>query len=95
MTEPVRKLLAYECERARHFFTAAAQAMPPAESRKLVAAQIMGGIYFEILQRIEGRRYDVFSERVRVPKFARARIALQTWAMSQLSAIGLTRSARA
>ena len=95
MTEPVRKLLAYECERARDFFTAAAQAMPPAESRKLVAAQIMGGIYFEILQRIEGRGYDVFTERVRVPKFARARIALQTWMMSQLSAIGLTRSARA
>ena len=95
MTEPLRHLLAYECERARNFFTAAAQAMPPAESRKLVAAQIMGGIYFEILQRIEGRGYDVFTERVRVPKFARARIALQTWTMSQLSAIGLTRSARA
>jgi len=95
MTEPVRKLIAYECQRARHFFTAAAQAMPPAESRKLVAAEIMGGIYFEILQRIERRGYDVFTERVRVPKVARARIAVQTWAMSQLSAIGLTRSARA
>jgi 15-cis-phytoene synthase len=95
MTEPVRKLIAHECQRARHFFTAAAQAMPPAESRKLVAAEIMGGIYFEILQRIERRGYDVFTERVRVPKVARARIAVQIWAMSQLSAIGLTRSARA
>ena len=95
MTEPVRKLIAHQCQRARHFFTAAAQAMPPAEVRKLVAAEIMGGIYFEILQRIERRGYDVFTERVRVPKFARARIALQIWAMSQLSAIGLTRSARA
>jgi phytoene synthase len=95
MTEPVRKLLAHQCQRARHFFTVAAQAMPPAEARKLVAAEIMGGIYFEILQRIERRGYDVFTERVRVPKFARARIALQIWAMSQLSAIGLTRSARA
>ncbi len=95
MTEPVRKLIAYECQRARHFFTAAAQAMPPADARKLVAAEIMGGIYFEILQRIERRGYDVFTERVRVPKYARARIAVQTWARSQLSAIGLTRSARA
>ena len=69
--------------------------MPPAESRKLVAAEIMGGIYFEILQRIERRGYDVFTERVRVPKFVRARIALQIWTLSQLSAIGLTRSARA
>jgi phytoene synthase len=95
MTEPIRKLLAYECQRARHFYDAAAQAMPGAESRKLIAAEIMGGIYFEILQRIERRGYDVFTERVRVPKFARARIALQTFALSHLSAFGLTRSARA
>jgi len=95
VTEPVRKLIAFECQRARHFFAAAAQAMPHAEARKLVAAEIMGAIYFEILQRIERRGYDVFTERVRVPKFVRARIALQIWARSQLSAIGLTRSARA
>ena len=37
--------------------------MPPAEARQLVAAEIMGGIYFEILQRIERRGYDVFTER--------------------------------
>jgi phytoene synthase len=90
VTEPVRKLLAHECQRARHFFTAARQAMPHAEARKLVAAEIMGGIYFEILQRIERRGYDVFSERIRVPKVVRARIALQIWALSQLSAFGLT-----
>ncbi len=95
MTDPIRRLLTHECQRARHFFTAAAQAMPPDEARKLVAAEIMGGIYFEILQRIEQRGYDVFTERVRVPKIVRARIALRVWAVSQLSAIGLTRSARA
>ena len=95
VTEPVRALLAHECQRARHFFTAARQAMPHGGARKLVAAEIMGAIYFEILQRIERRGYDVFSERVRVPKLVRARIALQIWAMSQLSAFGLIRSARA
>ena len=95
VTAPIRKLLAHECQRARHLYTAAAQAMPHGEARKLVAAEIMGGIYFEILQRIEQRGYDVFTERVRVPKIVRARIALRVWAVSQLSAIGLTRSARA
>jgi len=95
VTGAIRELLAHECQRAREFYAAAAQAMPHAESRKLVAAEIMGGIYFEILQRIERRGYDVFSERVRVPKLQRARIALQIWALSQLSAFGLTRSARA
>ena len=95
MTDAIRKLLAHECQRARQFYTAAAQAMPHAESRKLVAAEIMGAIYFEILQRIERRGYDVFTERIRVPKLQRARIALQIWALSQLSAFDLTRSARA
>jgi phytoene synthase len=95
MTDAIRNLLAHECQRARHFYAAAAQAMPREESRKLVAAEIMGGIYFEILQRIERRGYDVFTERIRVPKLQRARIALQIWALTQLSAFGLTRSARA
>ena len=95
LTEPMRRLLAYECQRARQFFNAAAQAMPPAEARRLVAAEIMGRIYFEILHRIEQRGYDVFTEVIRVPKIIRARIALTTWAMTQLSAIGVRRSARA
>jgi phytoene synthase len=95
VTEPMRRLLAHECLRARQFFNAAAQAMPPAEARRLVAAEIMGRIYFEILQRIEQRGYDVFTEVIRVPKIIRVRIALTTWAMTQLSAIGFRRSARA
>lgn len=95
VTEPMRRLLAHECQRARQFFNAAAQAMPPAEARRLVAAEIMGRIYFEILHRIEQRGYDVFTEVIRVPKVIRARIALTTWAMTQLSAIGFRRSARA
>ena len=95
VTEPMRRLLAHECMRARQFFNAAAQAMPPAEARRLVAAEIMGRIYFEILQRIEQRGYDVFTEVIRVPKIIRARIALTTWAMTRLSAIGFRRSARA
>jgi 15-cis-phytoene synthase len=95
LTGAIRNLLAHQCQRARHFYAAAAQAMPHEAARKLVAAEIMGGIYFEILQRIERRGYDVFTERVRVPKLQRARIALQIWALSQLSAFGPTRSARA
>ena len=63
VTPAVRALLAFECERARQLYAAAARALPPAEASKLIAAEIMGGIYFEILQRIERRGYDVFSER--------------------------------
>lgn len=94
VTDPIARLLRFEAQRARQFYTAAAQAMPHEEIRKLIAAEIMGGIYFEILHRIERRGYDVFGEVIRVPKMVRARIALQIWAMSHLSAFGwlLTRS---
>lgn len=86
VTSEIRQLLAHECQRARQFFTAASQAMPADEARKLVAAEIMGGIYYAILERIEKRGYDVFTEVIRVPKFARARIAAAIWARAQLSA---------
>ena len=96
VTAPVRALLAFECQRAHRLFSTAGQAMPPAEARRLVAAEIMGGIYFEILQRIEASGYDVFSAVIRVPKAVRARIALSIWARTQvMSAFGFRRSARA
>jgi phytoene synthase len=89
VTDPVRRLLAFECQRARDCYVRAAQAMPPLAARKLVAAEIMGAIYFEILQRIERRGYDVFSEVVRVPRPARARIAASTFVRNWLWAIGV------
>jgi phytoene synthase len=95
VTDGIRQLLSHQAQRAQQFFAAAEQAMPASETRKLVAAEIMGGIYYEILERIEQRGFDVFSEVIRVPKIVRARIALTVWARSQLSAIGLRRSARA
>ena len=93
VTNEIRQLLAFQCQRARQFFTAASQAMPHQEARKLVAAEIMGGIYYAILERVELRGYDVFTEVIRVPKFTRARIALAIWARSQLSAIGVMKPA--
>ena len=62
---------------------------------ELLAAEIMGGIYFEILQRIERRGFDVFTEVIRLPKVVRARIALSIWARGQLSALGYRLFSRA
>lgn len=77
--DPVRALLKFECDRAREFYGRAAAQLPPADRRSLVAAEIMGAIYFAILQRIERADYDVFSRRIRVPRPHRALIALRVW----------------
>jgi phytoene synthase len=86
MTPAVRSLVAAQCARARDYYERAAAALPPGEARHLVAAEIMGAIYFAILQRIERRGYDVFSEIVRVPRPQRALIAAATWARTLLRA---------
>ena len=69
----------FECERARFYYTKAAATLPPVDRRSLLAAEIMGAIYFEILRRIERSGYDVFSRRIRVPRPYRAVIALRLW----------------
>ncbi len=77
----VRALLAFECVRARSFYASAERRLASTRRRRrLVAARIMGAIYLAILERIERRGYDVFSEVVRVPRPRRAAIAATTWA---------------
>ena len=80
VTPQVRELLAFQCTRARQYFSEAAQALRRTNARRLVAAEIMGAVYQEILRRVEQNGYDVFSQVMRVPRPARARIALATWA---------------
>jgi len=84
VTPEVRDLLRFECERARYYYRLAADERPRVDARSLVAAEIMGGIYFEILRRIERAGYDVFSRRVRVPRPYRALIALRIWVRTVL-----------
>jgi 15-cis-phytoene synthase len=79
VTEPVRALLAFEAARAREYFARAAEALRRTNARRLVAAEIMGAVYLEILRRVERSNYDVFSRVIRVPRPARAVIAIVTW----------------
>lgn len=79
VTEPVRTLLAFQCARARDYYRKALEARSAVDQRRLVAAEIMRAVYAETLLRIERRGYDVFSERVRVPKPVQALIALRQW----------------
>jgi phytoene synthase len=79
VSAPVRRLLSFECRRAREFYQRAVEARPPEDRRRLIAAEIMRAVYFETLTRIEQRDYDVFSARARVPKPIQAWIALRQW----------------
>ena len=79
VTENVRHLLAFECERARQYYRKAAQALPPRDARGLIAARMMAAIYGELLRAIERSNYDVFQRRIRVGRPRQAMIAALTW----------------
>ncbi len=76
LTESFKRLMAFQCERAREFFQQAEEALHEnGEARKLKSARIMGGIYAELLRQIEKSGYGVFSHRISVPRFKQLRIA--------------------
>lgn len=79
MTPAMRELLAFEAARARQYFERARQALPREDTRRLIAAEIMGAIYFDLLKRIERAGFDVFRSRISVPRYRRAWIAVGTW----------------
>lgn len=81
----VRDLLAQQAARARRYYARARAALPREDAQRLVAAEIMSGIYRGILDRIERSGYDVFTKPIRVPRPARAWIAATTWAKAMIS----------
>jgi phytoene synthase len=75
----VRALLEFQAKRARDYFSLAIQALPKDDARRFVAAEIMRVIYFDLLCRIEGAGFDVFTSVVRVPRPRQARLAFGVW----------------
>jgi 15-cis-phytoene synthase len=83
VTEPVRRLLEFECRRARDFYQRAIDARPDADRRRLAAAEIMRAVYFGTLRRVEREGYDVFTRRIRLTRPEQAFIALRQWLLSR------------
>jgi phytoene synthase len=84
VTDGFVKLMAHEAERARDYYRAAWAALPPADARSLVPAEIMGHIYHALLAGIEARGFRVFGERVTVPTRRKIAIALRCWAAARI-----------
>lgn len=56
-------LMRFEAERARGFYAAATDALPPGDRRALVAAEIMHSVYRRLLDRMECDDFHVFGQR--------------------------------
>ncbi|HEY0795170.1 MAG TPA: phytoene/squalene synthase family protein [Acidisarcina sp.] len=62
-----RELLAFEAERADHYYQSAQALLPLIAADSRPALWVLVTIYRRLLERIKARNYDVFTEKVRVP----------------------------
>ena len=84
ITPAFRDLMRFEVERARQFYAAARTALPVEDYQSMLPADVMGAIYSRLLDRIEDRGYDVFSERIRLSDAHRLWLALTCWIKHRL-----------
>jgi phytoene synthase len=67
-------------QRARHFYRLARETLPTADRRSMVAAELMGSVYWRLLCKLERRRFDVFGpELTRLNKGQKALLILRSW----------------
>jgi phytoene synthase len=76
----LRGLLAFEAERARSHYAAAARALPERDRHAMRAARIMGAVYRALLEEWARRGHPVAGPRVQLSKPRKLWIALRTLA---------------
>jgi 15-cis-phytoene synthase len=78
-------LMRFQADRAHAYYRAARAARPRSHGRRLIAAEIMGGIYRDLLREIEARRFRVFDGRIRVSTPRKIALALGIYLRGQLA----------
>ncbi len=81
---PFIQLMKHEHARAVTYFERAAASLPEGDRASMFAAEIMGSIYRELLDNIAAAQFDVYRNRITVPKMRRLKIALRIWLDSKL-----------
>jgi phytoene synthase len=75
----LRPLLQMEAQRAREFYAAAEQLLPLIDDDAQPALWALVEIYRRLLERIEQRNYDVFSERIRLSVAEKLGVLCRGW----------------
>ena len=66
--------------RARDFYTRARETLPQADRRSMVAAELMGSVYWRLLRKLERQKFDVFGPQpMRLNKGQKILLILRTW----------------
>jgi 15-cis-phytoene synthase len=75
-----RSLAAEVAERARGYYQMARRTLPVPERRSMIAAELMGSVYWELLRKLESVQFNVFGpHRIRLAKWHKLILILRTW----------------
>jgi phytoene synthase len=66
--------------RAKHFYALAKQTLPPEDRRSMIAADLMGAVYWRLLRKLDRQRFDVFGPTpTRLSKAQKLGLIFRTW----------------
>lgn len=75
-----RELAASIAGRAKHFYRLARETLPIEDRRSMAAAELMGSVYWRLLEKLEAQQFNVFGpEPMRVSKGQKVLLILRTW----------------
>ena len=67
-------------QRARCFYLQARQSLPPEDRRSMATAELMGSVYWRLLEKLEAQQFNVFdSSPLRLTKAQKLFLILRTW----------------
>ena len=79
-TDRFQNLAASVADRARGFYGRARATLPPEDRRAMVAAELMGSVYWRLLRKLEAKRFDVLGpEPTRLSKPQKLALILRSW----------------
>lgn len=78
------RLAAEVAARARGFYRGAREALPEADRRSMVAAELMGSVYWRLLEKLEASEFRVFGANpTRLSRWQKLLLILRTWVRIQ------------
>jgi phytoene synthase len=79
-TANYRALAASVAERAKNFYSLARQTLPAEDRKSMVAAELMGAVYWQLLKKLEKNQFNVFGEQpVRLRKLQKLGLIFRSW----------------
>ncbi len=74
LDKKLKILLKLQADRAETHFDRAFSLMKKLPRRPLVAAWVMGKVYYQILKKIRKKQYDVYTKKIKISKFSQIKI---------------------